>query len=144
MAIFGERLPASKLARYPHMFPRDIEIWERFLQKHAEEYDAFFYDTKVGTGAEPAPGIGPNYEKMVRELSKYRIDVVGEKGTKLEVFEVKPNASASAIGQVITYVKLLTDELATDFEIVGAIVTDRELPDMQRLTADIGINYYVI
>lgn len=144
MAPDQQRYPAKKLLRYPHMFPRDIAIWERFLAQYGARYAGFFYDTKVGTGANIKDGTSPNYARMVKELSRYRIDAVGENDNRLEVFEVKPNASASAIGQVITYVKLLEGELPEPRELIGAIVTDRELPDMRRLTAEIGMNYYVV
>lgn len=136
--------PPEKLLRYPHMFPLDIAIWERFLDEKASQYQSFWYDWKVGTGTEPAEHFSDGFKKMVQDLSRYRIDVIGVFPGGVEVFEVKPNASMGAIGQVQGYVALLREEHPELGEIVPALVTDRELPDMARLTAAVGVNYYIV
>lgn len=140
----GGALPATKLARYPHMFPLDIAIWERFLDEKASEYEGFYYDWKVGTGSKPSDSMTPAFQKMVRDLSRYRIDAIGIIPGGVEVMEVKPNASISAIGQIQSYVTLLQEEHPELGVIVGALVTDREMPDVRRLTAAQGLNYYIV
>ena len=81
-----------KLRRYPHMFPKDIAIWERFLDKYAEDYTGLSYDIKEGTGAELHPSTPEEYARMADILSKYRIDVVGFKNNLIEIIEVKQEA----------------------------------------------------
>lgn len=139
-----EILPPTKLRIYPHMFPHDIAIWERFLAKYAHEYDGFAYDTKVGSGTRPAAGTPENFRRMQSELSKYRIDAIGMKPGLIEIMEVKPRAAASALGQVVTYINLFVKEHAPNSRVVGAIVTDTEMPDMRDLTSDYGFNYYIV
>lgn len=136
--------PAEKLTRYPHMFPLDIAIWERFLEAHAADFDGFAYDVKVGTGTQPAGDVTANFARMQQELSRYRIDVVGVRGNRIEILEVKPDASASALGQVITYLVLYVKEHNIDLPVIGGIVTDRERPDMKTLTAEMGLLYYIV
>lgn len=136
--------PNTKLLRYPHMFPRDISIWERFLAVHSFEYNAFYYDVKVGKGSKPKKSTIPPYTYMQVELSKFRIDVIGDRGDHYELFEAKPNASASAIGQVLVYTLLFKKEYGYDLPVTGAIVTDYEKPDMRLLTEELGMNYYVV
>lgn len=126
------------------MFPHDIAIWERFIPLHKAEYSVFFYDVKVGKGTKPKRSTVPPYNMMQAVLSKFRIDVIGGKGDKYELFEVKPNASAAAIGQVLTYTLLFQKEYGPDVPVVGAIVTDYERPDIRSLTEELGMNYYIV
>lgn len=136
--------PPDLLLRYPHMFPLDIAIWERFIVAHAANYRGFDYDVKVGSGTKPVGSVGANYANMQRELSRYRIDVVAHRDNLIEVLEVKPNASASALGQVITYVNLFVKDYPKDIRVVGGIVTDREMPDIRALTVEMGMTYYIV
>ena len=138
------RFSNEKLVRYPHMFPLDIAIWERFLDNHGSDFDGFDYDTKVGSGTEPPSGVGDNYARMQQILSKYRIDVIGYKKGSIYIIEVKPNASAGALGQVDTYTELYKRDFNPSETVIGCLVTDRELPDMKYLTESKGMEYYVV
>lgn len=136
--------PNTKLRKYPHMFPLDIPIWERFLDLHGSDFLGFDYDVKVGSGTEPIEGLGDIYARMQSILSKYRIDVVGYTDTDIWIFETKPEAGTVAVGQIVTYTNLYKRDLHPTLPIIGAIVTDRKLPDMDYLTKDNKIAYYVV
>lgn len=138
------QFPAEKLRKYPHMFPLDIAIWERFIVAHASDFSGFDYDIKVGTGTEPTPSLGPEYRRMQEILSKYRIDVVGYKSNALYIIEVKPEAGTIAVGQIETYTRLYARDYAPSLPIVGAIVTDRELPDMRFVTSEKNIELFIV
>lgn len=126
------------------MFPLDIAIWERFLDKYAEQYTGFDYDIKVGTGAPIEPGLASNYAHMIGTLSKYRIDCVGHSNSSIDIIEVKPAASTTAIGQLVMYTKLFMEDFSPDLKVRGVIVTDREMPDMKLLTEHLGFGYYIV
>lgn len=136
--------PPAKLRRYPHMFPGDIALWERFLVKFGNQYLGFTYDVKVGAGVAVADDFTREYAFMVESLSKYRIDVVGRRRDVIEIIEVKPEARSSAIGQALTYLELYTRDMKPTAATRAAIVTDRELPDMRELTSKLNINYYIV
>lgn len=140
----GTKYPAEQLEKYPHFFPRDIPIWERFLARFGDDFSSFAYDVKVGSGTEPVEGLGPNYVRMQRILSKYRIDAVGFRSDSVVILEVKPDAGTIAIGQIETYTNLYKRDFNPNKPIVGGIVTDRELPDMAYLTDLKGIEYYIV
>lgn len=133
-----------KLRKYPHMFPEDIAIWERFLDKFAENYNGFDYDVKVGLGTTASEGTPVEYARMQDILSKYRIDCVGYKNSLIEIIEVKPEASTVAIGQIITYLELYRRDLKPKLPVVGVIITDHEYPDISYLTKLKGIDYYIV
>lgn len=137
-------MPPTRQPRYPHMFKNDIAIWERFIDEHGSEFLGFLYDVKVGSGTDPVPGLSEPYATMQATLSRYRIDVIGIKADRLEIFEVKPMAGTSAIGQVISYMKLFVKDYSPDVKIVGGIVTDFERPDMKSLCMEHGLKYYIL
>ena len=126
------------------MFPLDIAIWERFLDEFGRDYKGFEYDVKVGTGSIPEPETPENYARMEEILSKYRIDAVGIKPNQLEIIEVKPDASTTAIGQVTTYLNLYKRDFAPTIPIRGVIVTDREIGDIVHLTKELDFDYYIV
>jgi len=129
---------------YPHMFPRDIDIWNKFLETFGNNYNSFDYDVKVGSGSEPHQNAPEIYVRMIGILSKYRIDAVGYDGTYIYIMEVKPNAAMSAIGQVMGYVKLFERDFSPTLPLKGVIVTNRERPDMRELTSELGFDYYIV
>lgn len=133
-----------KLLKYPHMFPLDIAIWDRFLDLHGSEFLEFDYDIKVGSGTPPVDGLGDSYIRMQAILSKYRIDVVGYKSDSIWIIETKPEAGTVAVGQIETYTRLYEREFKPQRKIIGCIITDRELPDMKWLTDEKKIAYYIV
>lgn len=133
-----------KLRRYPHMFPLDVVIWERFLEAYGTEYTGFDYDVKVGQGSDIVPGTPEKYARMQDILSKYRIDVVGYKASQISIIEVKPEASTVAIGQIVSYLELYKRDAVPTLPVTGVIISDHEVPDIRYLTNRMGIEYYVV
>jgi len=144
MSALTPRFSNERLSHYPHMFPLDIEIWERFLDKHGSIYTGFDYDVKVGLGAPPLPDMSENFARMQDTLSKFRIDVVGYDSSFIYIIEVKPEASTVAIGQIVSYLNLYERDFSPTLPLRGVIVTDRELPDIRYLTSEYNIDYYVV
>jgi len=138
------RYPNTKLNKYPHFFPNDIPIWERFIDRYGSDFLGFDYDVKVGSGTEPVEGLGDKYASMQRILSRYRIDAVGYTKSGIWIIEVKPDAGTIAIGEVETYTKLYSRDYVPSLPVIGCIVTDRELPDMRYLTELRNEMYYVV
>lgn len=132
------------LLKYPHMFPRDVEIWERFLQSFESDYAQFKYDIKVGVGTKDIEGRDDVYARAQEILSKYRIDAVGFKINERHIIEVKPQATTSGIGQVMVYKELYERDFDPSLPVIPMIVTDYEMPDMRYLTRQLGIQYIVV
>ena len=144
MPIVTPRFPSDKLQKYPHMFQEDIAIWERFLDGFAGNYNGFDYDVKVGTSTPSPVNTPPKYVHMTGTLSKYRIDVVGYKDSQIEIIEVKPAGSLSAIGQIQGYVELYKRDFSPSLPVKGVLVTDWYIEDIDHLTNELGFDYYVL
>ena len=136
------RFGPEQLHKYPHMFPRDIEIWHRFLAQYGKHYSGFDYDVKVGSGRD----YSLEQDKMIRRgafiNSKKRIDAVGYQTFQVTIFEVKPDATASAIGQALAYCRLYEKEFSPGVKCIPAIVTDSKVPDTTILTKEFGVLYF--
>jgi hypothetical protein len=89
---------------FPHMFPNDVPLFSAFvLSPEAEKFDRWDFDVKVGVPVDPGPAYNPQLRQMAIAISLLRIDAVGFQATQPTIFEVKPDARLSALGQVIAY-----------------------------------------
>src|SRR3990167_5628372 len=102
--------PPDFRGKYPHMFPRDIAVWERFLDKYGELYEGFYYDVICGKEVKMHPNWEDPYRKDAYILSKLRIDAVGEKSNGIDIIEVKPRGTMGSMGQLLTYKEHYTAE----------------------------------
>lgn len=111
--------------RYPHMGPEEAKIWHKFLAITDLNFIRIEYDVHVGTGYIPdylmkeylrrkeqyEKGIITYKEfheieavvKSITALTQLRIDAVGETDREIWIFEVKPRAGRSALGQLEAY-----------------------------------------
>lgn len=88
---------------YPHLLPDDIAVWENFLSEHAELYDHFDYDVRVGVGR-PRPDLATvNLRRMATDLSQRRIDAVGHNKSGITIIEITHTAGLKALGQMKAY-----------------------------------------
>ena len=95
--------PPNYRGKYPHMFPLDVAVWERFLDNYGSEYEGFQYDIMVGKKCKMFPRWEETYRRDAEILSKLRIDVVGHKSSSLDIIEVKPRGNMASVGQLLTY-----------------------------------------
>mgnify|MGYP001562809153 CR=1 FL=1 len=117
------------------MSPSDIPLWQEFLRLHGKEYTAFEYDVPVGDGIPPPEDIPDFAKKDWIALTKKRIDVVGFKANDVEIFEIKPRAGLTALGQLLGYWTLYKKTHGNSFHISLTLITSMLTPD-ERLNYD--------
>ncbi len=139
-----DRVPYGKLASYPHMKPADAVIWERFIEKYPDEYDEVIYDLNVGAGYADLGDHPQEVQGDYRILTQKKIDVVAFKDDYVDIIEIKPDASMSALGQAIGYVKLYLGYRDPKAEAYATVITDRLKPDMAHLAAHLGVWVVVV
>lgn len=134
-------LPPERRHKYPHMFPRDIESWERFLDKYASLYKTFVYDARVGRKTWVPKHWGTKYKEGAKNLSQLRIDVLGFREKTIDVIEVKPRFSMAAIGQVLTYVEHFKKDFKPRMAVRPVVVAGDIDPNLQPLIERFKIAY---
>jgi hypothetical protein len=136
--------PVRKVGHYPHMARRDVSLWERFLDAFGGDFDSFAYDVALG-GLEPAdPGIPEAERRGWRYATAAKIDAVGFRPDEVWIIEVKPNASFSALGQLLAYSLLAEREPFTRLPLLAVLVTDNATPDMLYVAGQLGIPVYQV
>lgn len=130
--------------KYPHMKPRDIEIWERFIVAYPDAYIDCQYDFHVGDSPSfdtTVEGIDNANQHMLYQL---KIDVIGRKSNGLDIIEVKPDAGPSSIGQVQGYRTLYVRDERPTQNVNVVIITNVEKPNMRYLCSQHGVTLYVV
>ena len=100
------RFAYGKLAKYPHMKPADVRIWERFVADHRDFFVRVDYDFHVGKGADFRSSDESTPDGRENRLYQKKIDVVGYREDSTTLIEVKPIADVKALGQILTYKEL--------------------------------------
>lgn len=136
--------PYGKLPAYPHMRPQDVAIWERFIEKYPDAYDTCEYDVAVGEGPDFSPIVNHATGGSDHKLYQKKIDVIGHKGTHLDIIEVKPNAGLGAFGQVLSYEILYLEHIDANAATDCVILTDRLAPDMAHLADQHQVRIVVV
>ena len=145
MATPGHEIyPYGKRNWYPHMMPEDVAIWERFMQQFPDMYDSCEYDVKVGQPPEFVTGHDDEAMRAQAPLYQRKIDVVGYKGDQIDIIELKPRASTSALGQVNGYRHLYMRDYTPPETPKAVVITDQLLPEMDELAAAAGVQLVVV
>lgn len=142
--LHGEIYPYEQRYWYPHLSPAEAAIWHKFVAANPDAYERVAYDVKVGT----APDFVLQHEdESIRKqasLYRYKIDVVGFKGNKVDIIELKQSATMRTIGQVKGYRKLYLRDIDANASGDDVIITDVLMPDMEDLTAAEGVKLKVV
>ena len=131
-----------RMGRFPHLLPNEEKIWLRFLQIYGDQFENYRYDVRVGRGVDPGPRYEWKWRKLAIMLTQKRIDVVAERDGEVWIFEVKPDAGLSAIGQVLSYRVLYREQFKEKRPIKLAIVTTRVDDDIREVAKEYGIVVY--
>jgi len=91
------------MPRYPHMSPQEADIFNRFLRTTKLKFLRAAYDIRVGPGHVPEWLVEPAIIKSVKAITQLRIDALLEAPDAFWIFEVKPRAGRSALGQLEAY-----------------------------------------
>ena len=133
----------KKLAKYPHLMPNDVSIWNRFIEKNPRYFSKVEYDVKVGKGGDYSAYPKSPIRDDLEYLSKKRIDVVGYSGNEVYVIEIKPKAGLAALGQAEGLSDLMQDEIRPEKIIIPVIITNKEIPDIRALCDKRGVLFLI-
>lgn len=140
----GETYPYEQRYWYPHLSPAEAAIWHRFVLKNPDAYERVAYDVKVGTVPDFVLEQEDEAIRKQASLYRYKIDVVGFKGSQVDIIELKQGATMRAIGQVKGYRKLYKRDIDPASGGADIIITDVLLPDMDQLAEDENVRVIVV
>jgi len=104
MSFLYRRMPPVIQIVYPHMGPRESQIWTLFLKNIGwDDIEYIDYAVRVGPGLVPSDIVEENIRRMAEAITKLRIDAVVHRKSEIWLMEVKEIANLVAIGQLISY-----------------------------------------
>lgn len=136
--------PPKKLFSYPHLSPADTIIWDIFLLKNPDFFDAVTYDVRVGQGITVEGNYEPKIVNMAKMLSQRRIDVLGERNGELWIIELKFDPGISLLGQLLGYKTLLLQEIKLSTPIKLFAIVNRIDQDLKNVLIAHGILFHTV
>ena len=118
-------------AKYKHMLPREVRIWDVFIERFGLPVGRVRYDVHLGEGAAVDPGWPVWMVAMVKALSTHRVDVVVERAREVVIIEVKGVAGMGAVGQLVGYEALWLRQVGVDRPVSLLCVCERMEADMR-------------
>jgi len=98
----------------------------------------------VGEGIPIDPAWPKNIQVAAGALTKKRIDAIGHHDNEVWIFEIKPDAGLSALGQLIAYRDLYNKTFGEPPVLFLAVITDILNPDEEYLFDLHHIRKYVV
>jgi hypothetical protein len=111
------------------------------MDEHPKEFNRCAYNVRVGLGLPAGQTRDKPLEERWRQLTRLRIDVVCEGRKGIVAVEVKVRMSLVALGQMIAYRDLLTEELGGR-AVAAWFVTGQPHPDIAKEMTKYGIRYF--
>lgn len=128
---------------FPHMMAHDVPLFASFvLTPDGRRFTRWEFDVQVGQGHLTGSEFDAPIRLTAYDVSKLRIDAIGWRDGIPWIFEVKPHASLSALGQVIAYRYFYQLERFVTPQI--AIISDWFKPDMATVCAALGIHLFTV
>lgn len=128
----------------PGMPSGDYLIWLRFAERAAALYDQLYFNVRVGEPVPVAEDLPPEIKAMAVALSRRRIDVVGEKGSDWSLVELKQDAGAEALGQILLYKALWLSDPPDSRPVDLSIVTNSFNKDMNIACKAYDVEFIVV
>lgn len=133
-------IPVTRRGKFPGLQPPDADVLRRALDAGVIAPDKMWLNVPVG----PVPdwardGALAPFAARMQQIYQRRIDLVIQTGDRLEVVEIKPLGSPTALGQAILYRDLAQAEPDRPGEITASILCDCIQPDCSRVCRQAGI-----
>ncbi|GAI82740.1 unnamed protein product, partial [marine sediment metagenome] len=71
--------------KYPNLFGKDKEVWDRFIQKYPDLFDTVDYSVKIIVGPEILPLWDKKSSDFWDSIAKKTIDVIGRKKNSVTI-----------------------------------------------------------
>lgn len=134
---------------YPGLIPIEADLWRAWLRDHEGEWDRFEYNVHVGEGVNvPArpltedPELDARLREAYRQWTQKKIDVVGFRGPSYTIFEVEERPGTRALGQLLTYRRLLNTARPPTAPTFLALVCRRCGHDMRETFLEHGVQIF--
>lgn len=128
----------------PHMLPRDIPVWHRFLDKYGAPFITIYYDVLLGgpflTDEEKKDPLKRDWQVLISK----RADAIVELADETWVIEVVHVAGMRSIGQVESYFALWSRDPKLDKPPRKVLVAETIDEDLLDAAGVLGVSVFII
>ncbi len=126
------------------MSARDLDLWYRARSILAKEAINFYFDVGLGGQTEVPPETSPEMETMWLLITQKRVDVLIEQKDLWKIVELRFEATANALGRLLTYIALWNLNLFDLRPVRGLLVTNRKDIDIEFAASTMGIEVLIV
>lgn len=128
----------------PGMPSGDFEVWLRWRAHAASLFESLYFNVRVGDPIPVDESLPSEIKSMAVALSRRRIDVVGVKASGWSLIELKWDAGAEALGQILMYKALWLSHPPDRLPVSMSVVTNSFNKDMNIACAFYGVGFIVV
>lgn len=142
--VLGEKYDLAYLGIPPMMSQEDFKIWQIWKHKIKENFEGVYFNVHVGDGIDPGENVDEKFKRFWVQKTQLRIDVLVVYPDRVEIVELRHNASTSAIGRVLAYRDLYEFDDPFKLPVFLRIVSDFHNEVVARVAWKYNIFYEVI
>ena len=142
--ILGEKYDTGWRGSPPHMLAPDVPVWYRFLESWGFEFEALYYDVLLGGPVLSPEQEADKYWRMWRANTCKRADAIAETKDQVWIIEVADRPGLRAIGQLMTYLALWTEDPKILKPEIAVLVCEVIDTDLIASAAKYGMRTYVM
>jgi hypothetical protein len=122
------------------MSPKDYRLWQTFRRQGFPNVTALYFDVALGKGVIPESPTQHAVDAMWTRVTSFRADLITESPTAWEIIELRDNAGAGALGQLLVYADLWISDPPDDRPLHLRLVTNSHHPELGPTLAAHRIN----
>lgn len=128
----------------PAMPAQDYALYQRYRPTLGGKYDRVYFNVRVGEPVTVPEDLPPEIVMMAEAVSRRRIDVVAEKSAGWLLVELKYNAGAEGLGQILMYKALWQSAPPDDRPVKTVIVSNIANKDLALACKIYGVELLVV
>jgi len=117
----------------------ETAVLKAFLIKHVNDYDRVELERRLGPGLDLGPGAPANLQRCATVSWQLRADMICWREGVPTIVEAKERIDGTAIGQLLTYQRLLKEEKPTLMQIYKIAVGQSVVNGIESFFYDYGI-----
>jgi hypothetical protein len=137
-------LEAVAKMQFPERAPRELPLLAAWILRHAGEYDRYTLSVRVGHGIAPDPSLPQSSQDAATFSTKKRIDILAWRGNQPYIFEVKKRLIPAALGQLLTYAHLWSEENPDALPPILGAIAETSDDDTTRVLREHGVTVYLV
>lgn len=130
--------------RLTHLSKGDAHLFRKFYDLHGKRFFDYKFDVRVGHTTVTPKGFPAWVQSDAAALSRKRIDVTMVDKKNIYLLELRVDAKANVIGDLISYRFLYMGDFHPNKPIIPMLVSNSIEPDLLVALNELGLLFYIV